>query len=201
MHARIWCLQPPWYSTCAVATPPNKTCTSSDNTAILPICMADKPKRCKQTQNVFADDREFPDETEHYKHLLRNFIVQTQASTTLSWWDGSTTLVRVWYSQTWQANEVWSRFVTSRTQSARSNICANQKVLVCIWQQRCICPSEKLWMCYRHWWCLTYCNIKKILYGPKESPIMWNAITALVKVGQIHQITDSRWLFKALLVP
>jgi hypothetical protein len=34
--------------------------------------------------------------------------------------------------------------------------------------------------------------IKKILYGPKETPIMRNVITALPKVGQICQITDGR---------
>jgi hypothetical protein len=45
--------------------------TSLDNTAILPICIADKPKWRKQTQNVFVDDGGFPDKTEHYKNLLR----------------------------------------------------------------------------------------------------------------------------------
>jgi hypothetical protein len=43
--------------------------------------------------------------------------------------------------------------------------------------------------------------IKKNLYGPKETPIMWKAIAALEKVGQIHQVTDGCWLFKALLAP
>ncbi len=44
-------------------------------------------------------------------------------------------------------------------------------------------------------------TIKKILYGPKKTPIMRRAITALKKVSQIHQITNSCWLFKALLTP
>jgi hypothetical protein len=39
------------------------------------------------------------------------------------------------------------------------------------------------------------------MYGPKETPIMRKAIAALKKVGHIHQITDGRWLFKALLAP
>jgi hypothetical protein len=30
---------------------------------------------------------------------------------------------------------------------------------------------------------------------------MWKAIAALEKIGQIHQITDGCWLFKALLAP
>ena len=44
-------------------------------------------------------------------------------------------------------------------------------------------------------------TIEKILYGPKEIPIMLNAIAALEKVGHIRQIHEGRWLFKALLAP
>ncbi len=43
--------------------------------------------------------------------------------------------------------------------------------------------------------------IKKILYGPREIPIMRKSIAALEKVGQIRQIHDGQWLFKALLAP
>jgi hypothetical protein len=41
--------------------------------------------------------------------------------------------------------------------------------------------------------------VKKIMYGPKERVIMCKSISALAKVGHIHQIHDSQWLFKALL--
>jgi hypothetical protein len=41
--------------------------------------------------------------------------------------------------------------------------------------------------------------VKKIHYGPREIPIMRKAISALEKVGHIHQIHDRRWLFKAVL--
>jgi hypothetical protein len=41
--------------------------------------------------------------------------------------------------------------------------------------------------------------VKKILYGPKETPIMQECIAALEKVGHIRQIHDGLWLFKALL--
>ena len=44
-------------------------------------------------------------------------------------------------------------------------------------------------------------TIKKILYGLWEIPIMRKSIAALEKVGQIHQIHDGQWLFKALLAP
>jgi hypothetical protein len=43
--------------------------------------------------------------------------------------------------------------------------------------------------------------VKNNIYGPKETPIMREVIAALVKVGQICQITKGRWLFKALLAP
>jgi hypothetical protein len=41
--------------------------------------------------------------------------------------------------------------------------------------------------------------VKKILYGERETVIMRRCISALAKVGHIRQITDGRWLFKALL--
>ncbi len=43
--------------------------------------------------------------------------------------------------------------------------------------------------------------VEKILHGPKETPIMRNAIAALAKDDQIRQITEGGWLFKALLAP
>jgi hypothetical protein len=55
-------------------------------------------------------------------------------------------------------------------------------------------------MRYGYWGC-TAIAMKKILYGPKELPIMRNAITALEKVGHIQQIHNRCWLFKALLAP
>jgi hypothetical protein len=42
-------------------------------------------------------------------------------------------------------------------------------------------------------------TVKKILYGERETIIMRCCISALAKVGLIRQITDGRWLFKALL--
>ena len=41
--------------------------------------------------------------------------------------------------------------------------------------------------------------VKKIFYGERETVIMRRCISALAKVGYIRQITDGRWLFKALL--
>jgi hypothetical protein len=43
--------------------------------------------------------------------------------------------------------------------------------------------------------------VKKIHYGPCKTPIMCECIASLEKLGQIHQIHDGKWLFKALLAP
>ncbi len=43
--------------------------------------------------------------------------------------------------------------------------------------------------------------MKKILYGPPKILIMRKSIAALAKVGQIRQIHDGQWLFKALFAP
>ncbi len=44
-------------------------------------------------------------------------------------------------------------------------------------------------------------TVKKIMYGPKEIPIMRKAVAALKKVEHIRQMHDGRWLFKAVLAP
>jgi hypothetical protein len=41
--------------------------------------------------------------------------------------------------------------------------------------------------------------VKKILFGPRETPNMRGCIAALEKAGHIQQIHDGCWLFKALL--
>jgi hypothetical protein len=43
--------------------------------------------------------------------------------------------------------------------------------------------------------------VKKIHYGPRETPIMEKCISSLAKLGHICQIHNGEWLFKALLVP
>ncbi len=44
-------------------------------------------------------------------------------------------------------------------------------------------------------------GVKKIMYGPKEIPIMHKAMADLKKVGHIHQIHNGRWLINAVLAP
>jgi hypothetical protein len=59
------CLKHSGYSFSTTATLPT-------DTALPPICIADKPKHCKQITNAFVDDRGFPNESEYYDSLLHN---------------------------------------------------------------------------------------------------------------------------------
>ncbi len=43
--------------------------------------------------------------------------------------------------------------------------------------------------------------MKKIQYGPRETPIMRKCIAALAKIAHIRQMHDGEWMFKALLAP
>ena len=44
-------------------------------------------------------------------------------------------------------------------------------------------------------------SMKKINYGPHETPVIRKCIAALSKLGQISQVFNGRWMFKALLAP
>ena len=44
-------------------------------------------------------------------------------------------------------------------------------------------------------------SVKKINYGPPETPVMCKCIAALSKLDHISQIFDGQWMFKALLAP
>jgi hypothetical protein len=66
MCHRKLCLTPSTYSTLGT------TLSLLPAGNYLPIRVADKPKRCRQLNNVFVNDRGFPDKTEYYENLLHN---------------------------------------------------------------------------------------------------------------------------------
>jgi hypothetical protein len=71
----------------------------------------------------------------------------------------------------------------------------------------CVLDEHGTFVPIRHYQCIidtgstTPFAIKKIYYDPREVPIMRKSIAALAKMGQICQIHDGQWLFKALLTP
>jgi hypothetical protein len=207
MHpSRKSCLQPPQYSTCAVATPPpSEMGQMPDDTATVPIHVADKPKWCKWSQNVFNDDQGVPDEAKHYKAQLKYV-------------DGGPILRKLKHPPP-PLDEVNPQF------SCTYDEATHREQMRCDLDLSHLDPNvhDRIYALIIQYWSVfndkgffvpvkNYIGvidtggapsiaIKKILYGPKETLIVRDAIAALAKVGQIRQITNCRWLFKALLAP
>ncbi len=71
----------------------------------------------------------------------------------------------------------------------------------------CIFVERATFVPVRHYQCIIDTGsaapiaVKQIRYSQQEIPIMLKSIAALEKMGQICQIHDGQWLFKALLSP
>jgi hypothetical protein len=170
-----------------------------------PIRVADKPKRHRQLNNVFVDDRGFPDKSKYYKNLLHNI-------------DGGPILCKLKHPPL-SLDEVDPMFFSAYDKSKHG--AQLKKDLYLSHLEPAVCNQiytlvKKYWSVFndkgvfvpvKNYKCVIDTGdakpiaVKKILYGPREVPIMWTAIAALKKVGHIQQMTDRCWLFKALLAP
>jgi hypothetical protein len=161
-------------------------------------------KSRKKAQNVFYDNRGFPDETNAYDNLLHNV-------------DGGVVLRKKKFDA-----PPWTRMILVSTTPSTNRNMANDYAKSSIFP---ICPKQgdqlsalikRYWSIFdnrgtftpvRHYQFIidtgsaSLIAVKKIDYGPQETKIMQRSINALEKVGQISQIHDGQWLFKALLAP
>jgi hypothetical protein len=71
----------------------------------------------------------------------------------------------------------------------------------CVFDNRGTFVPVKQYQCFIDTGTATSIAIKNIRYKPREIPIMEQSIAALKKMGQICQINNRQWLFKALLAP
>ena len=82
-----------------------------------------------------------------------------------------------------------------------------KRVLALIKKYWSVCSEKGLFVPVKDYECVIDTGsarpiaMKKIHYGPRETPIMEKSIAALEKLGHICQIYDGPWLFKALLAP
>jgi hypothetical protein len=170
-----------------------------------PVCVADKPKRRKRSPNVFVNDQGFPDETEHYEALLPNV-------------DGGVILRKLKHPPP-SLNKVDPLFFFKYNKAKHGEQMRHDLDLSHLEPHVCnrvydlvkkywpVFDKNRVFVPVKNYECVIDTGdsppiaVKKILYGPKETPIMQKAIATLKKVGQIHQITDGRWLFKAMLAP
>ena len=169
-----------------------------------PIRVAPKPKRRRKLNNVFLDDRGFPDQSDEYDHLLHSI-------------DGEPVLRKLRHPMPDLNGPIDPSFdhpfvpeeheAILRKKVDLSHLTADQQNQVYdlirefwpVFDERGVFVAVKNYECVIDTGTARPIAVKKIFYGERETVIMRRCISALAKVGHIRQITDGRWLFKALL--
>ncbi len=171
-----------------------------------PIQVALKPKRRKHLQNVFLDDRGFPDQSNDYNTLLHGV-------------DGSPILRKLKHPQPDLEALIDSmyflHFVAAKHEAqmrkgmnlSHLDPSLQIKIYQIIQDYWSVFDEKGVFVPVNNYECITDTGsarpiaVKNILYGELEIKYMRKCIEALAKVGHIWQITDGSWLFKALLAP
>ena len=170
-----------------------------------PIRVAPKAKCRRRIKNVFIDDRGFPDQSDEFDVLLHNI-------------DGGPVLRKLRHPAP-PLDEPDPRFTfpfSEELHGTRMRKDLDLSHLAPDLQKQIYALIVKYWSVFddrgvfvpvKNYECVIDTGdahpiaVKKIMYGPKELPIMRKAVAALEKVGHIRQIHDGRWLFKAVLAP
>ena len=178
---------------------------TSDKPPGAPICVAPKAKSRRQIKNVFIDNRGFPDQSDDFDVLLHNI-------------DGGPVLQKLRHPAPPldDPDDLFTFPFIEDLHGDRMRKDLDLSHLAPDLQQQIYTLIVKYWSVFddrgvfvpvRNYECVIDTGnahpivVKKIMYGPKEIPIMRKAVAALEKVGHIRQIHDGRWLFKAVLAP
>jgi hypothetical protein len=172
---------------------------------LLPIRVAPKPKRQKRTNNVFLDDRGFPDQSEDYDHVLHDV-------------DGGPILRKLCHPAPALNKDTdpafYAPFIPVKHEdqmgkeldlshldpNLQERIYAIIRKYWSVFDEKGVFVPVKNYECVINTGTARPISVKKILYGERETIIMRKCITALAKVGHIVQITKGEWMFKALLM-
>ncbi len=172
---------------------------------LLLVChiFTDKPKQRCKVSNIFINDRGFPDKSDHYDNLLHNI-------------EGGPILCKLKHPSP-PLNEVDPKFYSANDESKHDEQLkqdldfshldphVQEKIYTLVKKYWSVFGEKGIFVLVQNYECVINTGnalpvaVKKILYKPKETPIMWGCIAALEKVGHIQQIHNGRWLFKALL--
>jgi hypothetical protein len=162
-----------------------------------PIRPADKPKQRRRISNVFINDRGFPDESDHYDNLLHNI-------------EGGPILRKLKHPPP-PLDKVDPKFFSAYDESKHGeqlqqdldlshlDTQVQEKIYVLVKKYWSVFNEKGIYVTVKNYECVINTGdappiaVKKILYGPREIPIMREC-------RHIRQIFDGRWLFKALLV-
>jgi hypothetical protein len=165
--------------------------------------VADKPKHFWWLNNVFVDDRGFPDKYKDYQILLHNI-------------DDGPILHKLKHPPP-PFDEVDPKFFYPYNESKHGERlmkdldlphlepAVRNRIHALIERYWYVFDIEGIFVPVKNDECVINTGdskpitVKRTLYGPIEIPIMRNAIAALKRVIHLQQIHDGRWLFKALL--
>jgi hypothetical protein len=174
------------------------------NPTLAPIRIAPKPKRQKRTNNVFLDDRGFPDQSDDYDHVLHNV-------------DGGPILRKLCHPAPALDKDTDPAFYAPFIPVEHKDQMCKELDLSHLdpdLQERIYAIFGKYWSVFnekgvfvpvKNYECIINTgtaqpiSAKKILYGECKTIIMRKCIAALAKVGHIVQTTEGEWRFKALL--
>jgi hypothetical protein len=156
-----------------------------------PIRVAPKPKVRKQLNNVFLDDRGYPDQSGEYDHVLHNI-------------DGGPILHKLRHPQPNLNAPVdplnYPPFISAKHEAimrkdmdlSHLDPALQEKIyniICCHWS---VFDEKGIFVPVKHYKCVINTgntwpiSVKKILYGERKIVIMHQAIAALYKVGHIR---------------
>ncbi len=154
---------------------------------------------------MFYNDRGYPDESDDYDSLLHSIdggpiLRKTKFPTPPINADDPS--FNFEYSEVLHGEKLRANLDVSHLPPEHASALLNLiKQYWCVFDERGIFTPVQNYQCVIDTGNASPIAIKKILYGQREIPIMRKSITALEKVGQIQQVRDGQWLFKALLAP
>jgi hypothetical protein len=178
---------------------------SATATERLPIKVEPKPKCHKRLQNVFLDNRGFPDQSDKYDHVLHDI-------------DGGPILCKLKHPKP-DLNAppdpaYHSPFIPKKHEAQMHQDMdllhldpnLQEQVYSLIRKFWSVLDGKGVFVPVKNYECVIDTGnappiaMKTFLYGERETVIMRHCIAALAKVGHIVEITDGPWLFKALLM-
>jgi hypothetical protein len=143
---------------------------------------------------VFVDGRGFPDKSEYYKNLLHNIDggpILRKLKHPLPSMDEEDPKFFSTYDESKHGAWLKKDLDLSHLEPAvRNQIYALVKKIWSVFDDKGVFVPVKSYKCVIDTGDAKPIAVKKILYGPREVPIIWTAIAALKKVSHIQQMTD-----------
>ena len=162
-----------------------------------------KPDKGKKHQNVFLDDQGFPDKSNEFNQLLHNvdgWTVLRRQKNPAPRLDDIDPGFYVPFEEAKHEDTLWKELNISHLPADQQQ--ALVKLVKHYWlvfDKKGLFVPIKDYECCIDTGAAKVIAVKKINYGPQETPIIQQCLVTLKKLGHIEQIDNGKWLFKALL--